>query len=241
MPRLREFIKKNYVLFTVFSVILIVCIASLIIIHLINSFRPHVDVTNENGAYYQLFGNKKHSFDANLRKENGAIKDVIVGNYSHIDLYPIYYTDKDQIIVTEDSAVVLYMKGFKSYKIPKYSELIYSGENQSIIVNGVKYLTNDNFVYDASGNYIVMDYVTLKYNNKTVKLSPLSLVNASAYGLKYYDYENDKYVEENIDIKNASLVYDTFDIDIIKNIVIKNGKKVMLKRNVDSLAVYKED
>ena len=44
----------------------------------------------------------------------------------------------------------------------------------------------------------------------------------------------------NEDIKNATLVYDTFDIDLIKNIVIKNGKKVILKRNVNSLAVYKE-
>lgn len=241
MPKLKDFIKKNYVLCTVFAVILIVCIASLIIIHLINSFSPHVDVKNEDGAYFQIVGNKKYSFDATLKKENNVNKELNAKNYQLTLLSPIYYSEEKKIMLPSDSVIVLYMNGFKGYKLPQYSEIIYTLENNAVIVNGSKYVTNDYFVYDANGNYIFMDSVTLKYNGKTIKLSPLSFVNASQVGLTYYDYENDKIVDENIDIKNAFIVYDTFNIDLLKSVVIKNGNVTILKNNVNAFAIYKED
>ena len=241
MLKLKDFIKKNYVLFTVFSVILIVCIASLIIIHLINSFKPHVDVRNEDGAYFQVVGNKKYSFDGTMKKENEVNKELTTKNYNISNISPIYYSDKEQIVLPSDSVIMLYMQGFKGNKLPKYSELIYTDDNKAVIVNGTQYVTNEFFVYDGYGNFIFMDSVTLKYNNKTIKLSPLSFVNASRSGLTYYDYENDKIVDENVDIKNAFIVYDTFNIDLLKNVAIKNGDVIILKNNANAFTVYKED
>ena len=157
MLKLKDFIKRNYVLFTVFSVILIVCISSLIIIHLINTFKPVVNIKNEEGSYFQILGSFKKTFDATIRKENDVNKEILGKDYSLVEISPIYYGDKDQIILVNDSGLILYMKGFLSYKVPKYSELIYSGDNKSVVINGQKILSNNYFIYDDSGNYIFMD------------------------------------------------------------------------------------
>ena len=241
MPKLKDFIKNNYVLCTVFAVVLIVCIASTIIIHLLNKFRPQVDVNNINGEYYQIVGKEKYFFDATLRKENDVSKELTAKDYKIIDLSPIYYKDIKQILLANDSVIVLYLQGFKQYKLPKYSELINEDENNSVVINGNKYLSNNYFVYDINGNYIFMDEVTLKYNGKSIKLSPLSFVNASESGLTYYDYQNDTIYDDKNEIQSAFIIYDTFNIDLLKNVVIKNGKVTILKSNIDALSIYKED
>ncbi len=240
MPRIKDFIKKNYVLCTVFLVIFIVCVASLIIIHLINTFKPHVDVKTEKGAYYQILGEKKYSFDAELHKENEATKEIVAKKYKLISISPIYYEDKDRIILTNDSVIILYNQGFKDYKLPKFSEVINNGESRSVAVNGSTHLTNNYFVYDANGTYIFMDEVTLKYNNKTVKLSPLSFVNASPSGLTYYNYETKEIVDVNDDIEYTYVNYENFDIDILGNIILKNNNTKMLRTDYVNLKVYKE-
>ncbi len=241
MPRIKDFIKKNYVVCTVFAVVFIVCLASLIIIHLINTYRPHVDIKNETYGYFQVIGKNKKTFDADIRKENNVIKDIFPKKYTLMSLSPVYYENDDLLILPSESAIVLYAQGFKKYQLPKYSEVSYKEGSKLVIVNGKKQLANNSFIYDPNGNYIFLDEVTLKYNGKVVKLSPFSFINANVAGLTYYDYATKTIVDEDVEIKSATIVYDTFNINLLKNIVIKNGKVTMLKRGVDAFPVYKED
>ena len=241
MLKVKDFVKKHYILVTVIAVVIIIPIAIFLTISLINGNRPKVKKSKDSGAYYQVLHYNKYDFNAELYKENGITKSIVGSKYDILSVVPIYYKEENQMILTDDSAITFYLQGFKSYKLPKYSEVISKDGNNFVLINNKKVLVHDALIYDVNRNYIVLDKVKLKYNGVQLELSPLSFVSAGYDGLTYYDYESGKKVFIDDEIDYAYLLYDTFNVDLIANVVNKDGMPRQINGNVDSLKTFKED
>ena len=109
MKKIVDMIKKNYIAFTIFIVILLVIIASIITISIISHNRHKIVTEKGNASLYQYIGKMKNSFEADITYEDDKITKIVSPKYSIVNSV-LYYQDKDEVIIPFDSEIVFYYR-----------------------------------------------------------------------------------------------------------------------------------
>lgn len=237
MKKIVDMIKRNYIAFTIFMVIFLVIIASIITISVISHNRHKIVTENETISLYQYIGKMKNSFEADITYEDGQITKISSSKYSIVDSI-IYYKDKDQAIVPYDSEIVFYYRDNLTYQLPKYSTLGSNKSLKTINVEGIDYSVDNFIIYDGKDNYFLPDASTLTLDGEKIELSPLSYIEANRATLIYYDYAKNKItVKENV--KVANLKINDANIDLFGDVVVYNNKSMLLDSDVKKYSIYK--
>ncbi len=239
MKKIVDMIKKNYIAFTIFIVILLVIIASIITISIISHNRHKIVTEKGKASLYQYIGKMKNSFEADITYEDDKITKIVSPKYSIVNSV-LYYQDKDEVIIPFDSEIVFYYRDNLTYQLPKYSTFAINNSVQKIKVQGVDYSTDSFIIYDGQDYYFLPDKSTLTLDGEEIELSPLSYVDANRTTFIYYDYAKDKVVvKENI--KVANLKINDADIDLFGDVVVYNKKSLLLDSDVKKYSIYKSD
>lgn len=240
MVKFKNFIKKYYIVFIVLGVIILLLGGSLLVIKLINYYKYHVDVKTIDTNMYQYVSDKKYSFEAKITTGDDAIIGLKSREYDIYDYSPVYYENEKHLIIPKDCVMIFYLQNNKSYRLPKYSELLIDNDTNIISVGGKKYFDNHFILYDGVDLFIFSDEVTIQYNGKKLELSPYSYVIANSEVMLAYDYAKDEITKVK-DIKSIFALYDNLNINLLKKVIVKNDKVSMIYSNMDKLKVYKEN
>ena len=239
MKKIIDFIKKNYIVFTVIAVSILILIASLVIIGIIKNNRHKIVTYTENVELYQYLSKKKKGFKAKVYYEDGRITKIETDNYNILNS-PIYYEKDSKVILPNQNELVFYYRNNLSYRLPKYSTL--RQKDSALIINseGNNYHIDNFFISDGSDTYVLPNESVLTVDGKEISLSALSFVVANRVTLLYYDYALDKMnILENV--KVANLHINNADVDLLNDMVVYNKKTSLIVNDIDSFETYKED
>ena len=239
MKKIVDMIKRNYITFTIFMVIFLVIIASIITISIISHNRHKIVTENETISLYQYIGKMKNSFEADITYEDKQITKISSSKYSIVDSV-IYYKDKDEIIIPFDSEIVFYYRDNLTYYLPKYSTLSLNNTLKAINVDGIDYSVDNFIICDGNDYYFLPDESVLTLDGVKITLSPLSFIDANRGTLTYYDHAKDRLVmKENV--KVANLKINNVNIDLFGDVIVYNKKSVLIDSDIKKYPVYKVD
>lgn len=238
--KIKAFVKKNYIACTVVGSLILVIIASIIIVGLIKSYKNRIELSTEKHSFYQYFDVTRNDFYAKISLENNKIVDISSQTYNVYNNSPIYYVEKDSIIVPKESSIIFYYRENLSYRLPKYSKLTLDDGASKISSNGNEEAVSGFFIYDGVDTYIIPKKSTLNINGGELTLGEYSYVIANQNYVTYYDYAT-KIANKIENIEKATLTFDEVAIDLLKDVTVVNSKVGLLETNVSSLEVYLED
>lgn len=165
------------------------------------------------------------------------IKDLELG----LDSTPIYYSEQEKIIFSQDMAIIFPNKNGQMRKIKKYTPITnewyatylnnYNSEGENDID------ITEAFLYDASDVYVFPSEVTIIVKGESYALSPLSYAkvsyrdyieffNKDTQEYKYIELEDDDYVIA----KN-----DYYEVDLSTDVLNIRGKEQLLLKNINYL------
>lgn len=236
-----NWIKTNYISSMIVLAIVLVVIASIIIVGLIVPKKNKISLGSEQNNFYQYFGDKLNEFEGKVSLENNSIVNITANDYDIYGKTPIYYKDKDGMIIPKMSSIIFYYREGLTYRLPKYSKLE-SIEGADIVgSNGKTEAANNFFIYDGDNLLIIPKESTLKVNGKVYNLGKYSYVIADINGVTYYDYETKEINVISEQITNATLTIDDVSIDLIKKVMVINKEVQLLIKGIDKLPIYLED
>lgn len=239
MAKIINFIKKNYILCTIFLAIVLVIIGSIIVINIVVDNNKIVTKTKDY-HFYEYFENKKTSFKGTLKYENDQVVSIKAEDFNIYEDSFIYYEDKMRVILPKDMSIVFYFRNNLSYKLPKYSEVASEDSTNIIYTGGKKYLNDDFFLYDGEDLYFFISDTNLNINGMVYPLSKYSYVYARGDELLYYNHDADEAVLLK-DVQSASVKVKNVGIDLLNDATVENNKISILNDNIASLGSYKED
>ena len=235
MKKINNFIKDNYKLIIPILLILLLFII-FIVYYKVSTKEVYTDNTDK---FYQYFSKDKLEYEAvvttNRRKEVVDFKPKEIG--IEFDSTPIYYNNEAKVILPKDMSVVMPTLSCAEYLSKGYSVITYNNNIYNLLTKNYNNKLNHYFFYDSKDLYFFIEEVTLKVNDKEIKLSPFSYViykNANNT-LAYYDKENDKYeiiMEVTSDVVVSSNYY-TIRVD--NDYIDYNGSQVLLTTAIDKL------
>lgn len=193
MKKVQEFIKSNY---KKIIIILAIIIVVFLFVFLSNRAKEKIKTfTVEDQKLYQYLDDNRVDYDGkitfsnvdgitNLKLENVTTEEVL-------DSTPFYYDDMDMVLLPQNMSVVFPRDNAKQELLPYYSIIDMQSTNYVELKNGTNvYDLQNGFIYDGNDLYIFVTETILKYENKIVKLKPLSFVkfNNLMNSLNYYNY-----------------------------------------------------
>ena len=235
IDNIKNIIKENYKLVIPIVLMIVLFIAFLIYYNI--SIRNNY-TKDETIKVFQYFYEKKYDYNLKIGKNK---KDVIVSiepqdikvNY---DSTPIYYQEKDVIILPKDMSVVMPTLSCAEYLSTGYSYITYENGIYNLTTDKYNKKLNHYFLYDGKDLYFFIEPVTLTVNNEKIELSSLSYVIAKYNNsITYYDKKTDTFKILEVKDDNSLIENQYYSINISKDSLNYQGTNIILTSAIENL------
>jgi hypothetical protein len=233
--KIKDIIKENYKLLIPIILMLVLFIAFIVYYNI--SIRNNY-TKDETIKAYQYFYEKKYEYALTLSKNR---KDVIVDikpqdikiNY---DSTPIYYQNKDIVILPKNMSVVMPTLSCAEYLSLGYSYITYQNGTYNLTTKDYNKKLNHYFLYDGKDLFFFIEPVTLTVNNEKIELSSLSYVIAKYNNsITYYDKKTDTFKIINTTDDNSKVENQYYSINISKDSLNYQGTNIILTSSIENL------
>ena len=240
VKKLKQIIKENYKLIIPITLMIVLFIAFLIYYKVMISNNYTKDETIK---VFQYFYEEKYNYSLkvskNRKEEIVSIKpqDIKI-NY---DSTPIYYQDKDIVILPKDMSVIMPTLSCAEYLAKGYSYITYEKGTYNITTDKYNSKLNHYFFYDGKDLYFFIEPVTLTINNEKIELSPFSYVIAIYNNyISYYDKKTDIFKTITITSDNSTVENNYYSINISTDTLNYQGTNVILTSDIEKLMTIDE-
>lgn len=111
--------------------------------------------------------------------------------------------------------------------------------NAFLVNENDKTYLEKSFLYDGADLYVFLYETTIKIDNKTIKLSPLSYISVIYEGeINYYDKKNDKFVTIDTSKDDVIATLDSYKINLSTDMIMYETSNKLLIKNVDNLKTF---
>ena len=235
MEKIIKYIKENYKLM-IPIVLMIVLFLAFIIYYKVSISNTYTKDTE--GKFYQYFYDKKYEYTGVVTtNKRDEVVDFKTSDYEiNFDSTPIYYQDKNKVILPSNMSVVMPTLSCAEYLSKGFSTITFKDEVYNLVTNKYNNKLNHYFLYDGKDLYFFIENVTLKYNSEEVTLSPFSYVIAkSGKYISYYDKKNDIFKTIELDSDEIMVSNDYYKINVMKDMLDYQGTNVVLTSGIDNL------
>lgn len=226
-----KFFKKNYLLFVILLVLIIVAIFF--------SFRKNIDevVIKEHDLYQYLNGIKvEYTGEIIIDKEDKITqlntKDIEV----ELDSNPIYFADEAKSLFPKNMSVIFPTQGAQ-YKINYYSTVYNEVGDIYIKDRSYKDIISNAILYDGANIYYLIETSTVSFGQNSIKLDALSSITVDPQNqyVGIYNYDEDKYTEYFDVVDEVIIATDKYKVNASLDLMYYNGKSRLLIKMVDKL------
>lgn len=232
---IKEFVKNNYKLIIPIILMVVLFIAVFIFYHIYVNSDYKVDSEEK---LYSYFSSKKYEYNAVVSKNR---KDVIVDFKPkdiaiNIDSTPIYYQEKDIVILPKDMSVVMPTLSCAEYLAKGYSYITYTDGIYKLTTDKYDKQLNHYFLYDGLDLYFFIESVTLTVGNEKIELAPFSYVIAryNKY-ISYYDKKSDTFRTIETTDDTVLVENDYYEIYVMRDTLDYQGTDVILTTGIEHL------
>ena len=199
-------------------------------------------------SFFQYIEDRRIDYKADLTLSitgqimNFEIKDSEIS----LDSTPIYYSEKDKMIFTQDMAIIFPNRNGLMKKIRKYTPIsnewygVYLNDSTKDVVNNID--ITQAFIYDASDTYVFPNEVTIVANGESYQLSPLSyVIVAYKEYLEIFDKDTQAYTF--VDLEDSDDVIaknDYYELNLSTDVLYNSGKEQLLLKNMNYLDYVEE-
>lgn len=223
------------------SIIIVIIIAISISISLLAK-KEIEEYVIKNEELYMYFGNQKIEYDSKitLNRKNNITKLIVDDEEQDFDSEPLYYRNEAKAIIPQNMLVVFPLKGILHKRINYFSTIHYMNNKVELTFTDMKKDITGSFLYDGDDLYLFTEKVTIKFNDNSYEITPLSFVLCNYKGDLYiYNYEKDEMLSfENVN----ALVYaknENYEINLSVDSVQFNDKNVLLAKNINTIEIIK--
>lgn len=235
IENIKQIIKENYKLIIPITLMIVLFIAFLIYYKVMISNNYTKDETIK---VFQYFYEEKYNYSLkvskNRKEEIVSIKpqDIKI-NY---DSTPIYYQDKDIVILPKDMSVIMPTLSCAEYLAKGYSYITYENGIYNITTDRYNKKLNHYFFYDGKDLYFFIEPVTLTVNNEKIELSPFSYVIAKYNNsITYYDKKTDTFKIIEVTDGKSLIENEYYSINIGKDSLNYQGTNIILTPSIENL------
>lgn len=221
-------------------VLVLIAIICAIIIYIL---RLNTDYM-ENHNFYQYFAGRKIEYEGALEiTSRDGVTGLICKDYQiRLDSTPVYYSDvENKTIFPENMEIVIPSENGQVYKINQFSSIYLNNGVAYLEYHGkIKELPNA-FIYDGADLYFFITEATLKVDDKSYKISPLSYVIANhKNSVEIYHQAKDEYII--IETKNqATVLTEEYSVNVSLDTIKYGEKEQLLLRKFQDLVTMNMD
>lgn len=233
---IKEFLKENYKLIIPIALMIVLFISFLVYYKIAISTDI---ITDTEAKVYQYFSDKKYEYTSIISHNK---KDVIVDFKPqdikvNLDSTPIYYKNKNAVILPKDMSVVMPTLSCAEYLSKGYSYITYANGVYNLTTDRYNKKLNHYFLYDGSDLYFFIEPVKLTVNKQIIELSPFSYVIAkyNRY-ISYYDKKTNTAKTIETTGESNTIENDYYKVYISKDTVDFQGTNVILTSNIKELS-----
>jgi hypothetical protein len=224
-------------------VIIVICIATFV------TYKQYQELNEfdiKNYELYQYFGGQKFEYTGELTlKRNGDITELKYRDIKiEVDSTPIYFSKiENDMLLPTNMALLIPRMMTKNYKLPYFSRITMeeteTDSNAFLVNENDKTYLEKSFLYDGADLYVFLYETTIKIDNKTIKLSPLSYISVIYEGeINYYDKKNDKFVTIDTSKDDVIATLDSYKINLSTDMIMYETSNKLLIKNVDNLKTF---
>lgn len=235
IEKIKQIIKENYKIIIPIALMVVIFIAFLIYYKVMISNNYHIDTEEK---VYQYFYDKKYEYNAIVSKNR---KDVIIDFKPqeikiNLDSTPIYYQDKDIVILPQNMSVVMPTLSCAEYLTTGYSYITFANGVYNLTTNRYNQKLNHYFLYDGLDLYFFIEAVTLTVGQEEIKLSPMSYVIAK-YGkyITYYDKKTDTFKTITTEENDSKIENEYYTVYVSKDNIDYQGTNILLTPDIENL------
>lgn len=234
MKKIKELIKKNYILSTIIFSVICLAVIAFLIYRIVDHNLNKVEYKEENTNLYTYFLKNKKDINAHITYANDVVSLIKEGNNTVNEPGVLYYKNSKEAIMGSDSFIVFYIRNADSFYLKKYAKI--SNNEDVNIVNNIT--SNNFFIYDGDSLFFFPEEVLLKVDGNEIKLSAYSYVSVED-DLVYYNYETDRvYVIENFE--NGTVTINNAKIDLVSKAIVVGDNVKLLPHNNNLKEYVKE-
>lgn len=235
IDKIIQIIKENYKIIIPIALMVVIFIAFLVYYKVSTSSDYRVD---KEEKVYQYFYDEKYEYNSIISKNR---KDVIVDFKPqeiniNLDSTPIYYENKDIVILPKNMSVVMPTLSCAEYLTKGYSYITYENGVYNLTTDRYNKKLNHYFLYDGFDLYFFIEPVTLIVENDKIQLTPFSYVIAK-YGkyISYYDKKTDTFKTITTTETNAKIENEYYKIHISRDTIDHQGTNIILTSTIENL------
>ena len=196
-------------------------------------------ITIDDDMYQYLSGIKyEYKGTTEIIDDNDDITLTNKNNDVNLDSIPIYYKNKDRILIPNSMSIVFPKSNYIVNRIRKLSYINYNEELNECDYEKDDFSTNvsSGFLYDGEDLYVLLSDSILNVNGESINISPLSYIIANYNNnIIVYDRGNDEYKEIELVDNNAYITTNNYTINILYDSFVYDQKEQLLIKNVDIL------
>ena len=232
MEKVKEFIKKHYVVFIPVSLIVIMILT----FGIYQLHRLYTNYTYDTEAnLYQYFAGNKVDFVANIKlNRRDEIVDVKARDIV-LDLSnkPIYYDSNDinKVIFPVNMTIINPKNNYSQEMTIKNATITYDSANTKYTLKTTNYEkeVSDLILYDGKDLYFFLEATTLTIDGEEINLGPMSYVIVNPGNtIEYYNRETDEIIIKNITNEKVYVTSDIYRVNLSEDKVIKFDSFVLL-------------
>ena len=240
IDNIKIFFKENYKLIIPITLMIVLFVSFLIYYKVMISDNYREEEIKE---VYQYFYDTKYEYDLTISKNRKKeIVDIKSNNIDiNFDSTPIYYKDKDIVILPQNMSIVMPTLSCAEYLSKQYSYITYENNIYTLTTNKYNNKLNHYFLYDGNDLYFFIEPVTLTINNEKIELSPFSYVIAIYNNyISYYDKKTDTFKTITITSDNPTVENNYYSINITTDNLNYQGTNVILTSDIEKLITIDE-
>lgn len=240
IDNIKIFFKENYKLIIPITLMIVLFVSFLIYYKVMISDNYREEEIKE---VYQYFYDTKYEYDLTISKNRKKeIVDIKSNNIDiNFDSTPIYYKDKDIVILPQNMSIVMPTLSCAEYLSKQYSYITYENNIYTLTTNKYNNKLNHYFLYDGNDLYFFIEPVTLTINNEKIELSPFSYVIAIYNNyISYYDKKTDTFKTITITSDNSTVENNYYSINITTDNLNYQGTNVILTSDIEKLMTIDE-
>lgn len=240
IDNIKIFFKENYKLIIPITLMIVLFVSFLIYYKVMISDNYREE---EIKQVYQYFYDTKYEYDLTISKNRKKeIVDIKSKNIDiNFDSTPIYYKDKDIVILPQNMSIVMPTISCAEYLSKQYSYITYENNIYTLTTNKYNDKLKHYFLYDGNDLYFFIEPVTLTINNEKIELSPFSYVIAIYNNyISYYDKKTDTFKTITITNDNSTVENNYYSINISTDNLNYQGTNVILTSDIEKLMTIDE-